>query len=792
MKIYQLNKKVKDLRITSAHLDKLEQINTLKLKGSRYEYLQTGIVIFTEVKLAGLIVKVAPLQAADGVISDNRTICYSTGGRDKFGVDYEHPIDVEENSAKEILLGFDLRGLDIGRYTSKLIFKDKYGSFEMDVIVDVNNDEVKDDLDNFDYRLEWLDSTMGIDDSIPAPYTPLKIEERTIELLGKKVLVGTNGLIQQVVGYWDDSLSVKDTPQSALFTAPMEFSVAREEFKETDFSLTGTESVAQIVSVSENARLLMETTAALDYSGLIKYNVKLTAKENIPMPSVSLKLYFDPACAKYSMGLGKLGGKFSDISFKWDSANNQDTLFCGSHKLGCAVKFVANDECEPYGSRVFDIPKQSWDNYGKGYIKVMAEDGAHTVTASSGLLVLTRGESVDFAFDLMLTPFKPYDMVKGYEERYAYVNINKSMETAIAGARRYNAPNLILDSGNYIYQAANNPILSAQAIKRFLKEAEYYGAKVALCYDLNYLSSTNSLFKPLSMLDMLVNTESSVGEVEGLDVRPVMAGCDSVRVGDNKTAKDLIFAVDPKSRFCNFYVQSVAELLKKLNLHGIFLSNTVMDGFTAKRLKKALAAKEGTLGLYISDQRKAEHGNASGFNKHMQLLPYIDKIILGADFALSREPDYYLTELSGLLFGLTTTIVGLTNPYLGMLHGMSAQAGIGEGDPSIIYDIWNKFGLEGSRIMGYWMDNPPIIADNAEVKITTYAKKDSCLAVFYNFSEKPLNVVFGINPEILGFSTLNKQIRIVTTKGKKAYRRVKNPDEGIKIGAKQGLIIKIF
>ncbi len=793
MKIYQLNKKIKDKRITLQDLPHLEEIEKLKLKGSRYEFLQTSIAICPNVKLSRLTVEVAPLTNSEGTASGNAATCYSTGGIDKFGLPFSNPIDIEEGQIKELLLGFDLQGLDVGRYKSTLTFKDKFDSFQFEVVIDVNNDEVKDELDNFDYKLEWIGSTLGIDDTIVPPYTPVKVEDRTIEVLGKKILIGTNGLVEQVVGYWNDSLEQEEAVQSALFTAPIEFILGRQELQEKDFAIAGTDNGAHITAISENARVRLETNATVDYIGFIKYNIKLIAKEDIPLPGVALKLYFNPDCSKYSMGLGNLGGSFSDFSFKFDSANNQDTLFCGGHKLGCAVKFVASDECEPYGSRVFDIPKTSWDNYGRGHIEGKRTKDAIEITADSGLLVLIKGESVNFAFDLMLTPFRPYDLVKGIDERYAYLDIKKSAEAAIASARRFNAPNLILDSGNRVYQAANNPILSAKEIADFLIETQRYKAKCALCYDLNYLSSTNTLFKFLSMLDdkLIVNTESSVGEIEGLDVRPVMVGSDRVKVGDNKTATDLIFAVDPKSRFCNFYIQSVAEIFKKLNLDGIFLSNTVMDGATARRLRKVLCSGQ-ILGLYISDQRKSEHGNASGFNKHMQLLPYLDKVILSADCGANLTPEYYLTELSGLLFGLTTTIVNLPNPYLGMLHGASAQAGLGESDPSIIYDIWYKFGIKDAKIMGYWMDNPPIIADKSTVKITTFAKANSCLAVFYNFSDKAEKVVFGIYPEILGFSTLKKQIRIVTTSGKKVYKKVKDPDEGIMIGAKDGLIIKIY
>ena len=42
-------------------------------------------------------------------------------------------------------------------------------------------------------RLRWLDSTVGIDDQVTAPYTPLSVSGRTVSCLGREVRVAPTG-----------------------------------------------------------------------------------------------------------------------------------------------------------------------------------------------------------------------------------------------------------------------------------------------------------------------------------------------------------------------------------------------------------------------------------------------------------------------------------------------------------------------------------------------------------------------------------------------------------------------
>ena len=47
-------------------------------------------------------------------------------------------------------------------------------------------------------RLRWLDSTVGIDDEVTAPYTSLRVEGPHLSCLGRKVRLGDGGLPESI------------------------------------------------------------------------------------------------------------------------------------------------------------------------------------------------------------------------------------------------------------------------------------------------------------------------------------------------------------------------------------------------------------------------------------------------------------------------------------------------------------------------------------------------------------------------------------------------------------------
>jgi hypothetical protein len=60
------------------------------------------------------------------------------------------------------------------------------------------------------------------------------------------------------------------------------------------------------------------------------------------------------------------------------------------------------------------------------------------------------------------------------------------------------------------------------------------------------------------------------------------------------------------------------------------------------------------------------------------------------------------------------------------VYGMTARLPWA-GDPSAIWKAWDEFGMQGSRMVGYWSPNLPVNTGNPDVLATAYIKPGKAL-----------------------------------------------------------------
>ena len=126
----------------------------------------------------------------------------------------------------------------------------------------------------------------------------------------------------------------------------------------------------------------------------------------------------------------------------------------------------------------------------------------------------------------------------------------------------------------------------------------------------------------------------------------------------------------------------------------------------------------------------------------MHLFPYIDSLWFGEGFdqaQAGRGPDYWLVEMSGLPFGLTSELMAPANPWRGMLHGSAVRMLTHRPQrpqcteqywhgsrlctrlqrrplpprphathATTLWRLWRAFGIESAAVHGYWESDPPI------------------------------------------------------------------------------------
>ena len=72
-------------------------------------------------------------------------------------------------------------------------------------------------------RLRWLDSTIGLDEEVFAPYTPVALQDRTATVLGRKVHFNGTGLLDSIVSTFSRNVDAVNAPDKELLAAPMAF-----------------------------------------------------------------------------------------------------------------------------------------------------------------------------------------------------------------------------------------------------------------------------------------------------------------------------------------------------------------------------------------------------------------------------------------------------------------------------------------------------------------------------------------------------------------------------------------
>ena len=124
----------------------------------------------------------------------------------------------------------------------------------------------------------------------------------------------------------------------------------------------------------------------------------------------------------------------------------------------------------------------------------------------------------------------------------------------------------------------------------------------------------------------------------------------------------------------------------------------------------------------------------------------------GEYFDYEKEsPDFYLTEVSGIPFGLMGEMLqDGGNAWRGMLYGMTNRMPYQDKKPDGIWKVWDDFGIEGSSMIGYWVEKNPIKTNNDRVLVTVYKKEAKVLISIASWDQKDVDVKLNIDWEQLG------------------------------------------
>lgn len=724
---------------------------------------------------------------------------------DKFGATSSRAIPLSTTALQPLFFVIDARAYSADSDTSTVIFDTANGKFTLNVKISLTNEKVAnsgcDDLWRLS-RLDWLNSSLYIDDTVVPPFTAPQVDGNTITILGRDIEIGALGMPSNITSYFDEGVNIVASPTRKLFSAPSQFSVG-EDITNEKTTLVPHPSYVEILSTATTTNLDIKVDGILRYEGYISYKVKLTAKCDCTLSDISTAFFFEKSVAKYSYGFDKVGGLFATAQHSWNKDMHHDCYYIGDINLGARVKWTAENYVKPliniyYKNMPLVIPDCTWDNHGNGRVSVLDANSSQnnltsdvnivenkltsannpvenkstsdnnpacTLVASTGEFKMTKGEVRTFNFEMHITPFKPIDYAQHYAVRYSHNNHLKNEFAEIDRAEKLGLNNVIVHHGNPIHPFINYPFIEFDRLKKMTAFAKSKNIGVKVYYTVREHSNHMAeVFAYKSLGDEIILRQKGNGYAwsggtakwltEYFGDKIIPAWKVVYRTGKYCGDPDVSFIVRPNSRLDNYYIEGLDYLVKNAGIKGIYIDDTALDRTTIERAKKALCAVDGLIDMHMWNHEEERAGNVSCMSLYLELFPFLDSLWIGEGYNYPNlSPDYIITEVAGLPYGLTSQMLeGGGNPYIGMLYAMNNRYGWGAFDAPRIYKLWDEFAIQNSTMLGYWHSKNPAKTSVSDIYITAYKKSDALLLCLFNFSSNKQTFAITLDSSLLEFT----------------------------------------
>lgn len=607
-------------------------------------------------------------------------------------------------------------------------------------------------------RLNWLNSTLAQENTVISPYIPLKRENNSISLLGRKLTLGENGFPVKIETFFTPEMTeVSDKPKQVI-QAPVQLVVESKGGKIEKLVSSGIKYTSQSTgtiawtSKSASSNISLDVEAHVEFDGFVAYQVKVTALKDVNLADIRLDLPMHKDAAKYMMGLNLKGGKRpASYDWKWDVASkNQDGAWLGDVNAGLNFslrdeKYVRPLNTNFYLQKPLLLPA-SWGNGNKGGIRISENGDQVLVKNYSGERSMKKGESLYYNFTMLITPFHALDTDFQWKTRFyhKYENVDsiKSKGATIVNIHHANAINPFI----------NYPFIEHKAMKSYIDQAHKVGLDVKIY---NTVREVSNIAYELFPLRSLGHEVFSPGKGGGYSWLQEHLGEDYIAAWYVPKIKDAAVVNSGMSRWHNYYVEGMNWLTQQVGIDGIYLDDVAFDRTTMKRVKRVLTQGNhpGIIDLHSANQYNKSDGFNNSANLYMEHFPYLNRLWFGEYFDYEKsEPDFFMTEVSGIPFGLMGEMLqDGGNLWRGMVYGMTNRMPWGEGDDARpIWKVWDAFGMQGSKMLGYWAESNPVKTDRADVLATSYVKDKSVLVSVGSWAKENTTFKLRIDWKALG------------------------------------------
>ncbi len=697
---------------------------------ARGEFLAFQLGVWAaQTRLEDVRVDFGPLSGPRGVLAASGFRCFNFGGVDWQGRAFTTRVDVPEGRILPLWCGLQVpRSTAAGRYAGSMTVRARGQdpapvAFTMDISGDTIRNAGDDDPSRLS-RLRWLDSRLAADDEVVAPYTPVTVRGDTLGILGRELLLGQDGLPAAIRSYFTiEMTSIGRSPREVL-AAPVRLvaldSAGRELPRipvERSITPVGPGAVAWTAS-SRAGPLELAIDGRLEFDGYAAFKVAVRAREAVSLRDIRLELPILPDVARYAMGLGLRGGGAPGVfDWTWDSTRNQDGAWLGDVNAGLQFSLRDDRYSRPlntnfYLSKPLVMPR-SWANNGSGGCRLRGGKEAYQVICFSGPRTMAAGEVQYYNFQLLLTPFHPLQTKAQWSTRYfhAYVPLDS---VARMGANTVN-----VHHATAINPWINYPFLASDGLSAYVDSAHARGMRVKIYYTVRELTNHAPELFALRSLGSEVIAPGPGGGFSWLQEH---LGDDYIAAWHVPEIKDAAVINTGISRWHNFYVEGLRWLVENTAIDGLYIDDVAFDRSIMKRVRKVLARGRPAplIDLHSANQFNPRDGFANSANLYLEHFPYIDRLWFGEYFDYNAPPEFWLTEMSGIPFGLMGEMLqDGGNPWRGMLFGMTSRLPW-SGDPRVLWRFFDEYGIADTRMIGFWVPGQPVRTGRSDVLATVY------------------------------------------------------------------------
>lgn len=739
---------------------------------NEYYVLQLGLWAYKQ-PLEGIKVTFSDLKGKEDVIPASSITCFNTEGTDWLGRPQQYDVEVGKGHIQPLWIGIQMpEQAPRGLYTGTVTVTTRAGESQKVTLHLMLSDRLLVDKGDSNperlSRLRWLNSQYGANSQLVKPFLPMTVKDKTVRVLGREVTPGELGLPASIDSYFTEEMTSVGTDAKKILSQPMSF-VIKQNGKSLPLTITSPLTFTKKengevawTAAGKAGSLDIRVDAKMEFDGFIDYRVKVKAGENTAVDDIALQTCMPAATAKYRLGMGYEGSlRPKSDSWKWNVKYNQEGFWFGDVNAGMQCLFRDINYRRPlntnfYGLQPLNMPP-SWYNNGNGGIRYKEKGDRVEIETYSGKRELKQGEELNFNFLVLVTPFKPIDTRKQWTDRYfhGYQPAEKLKEgdahayQAVDKVAQVGANTINLHHGNAINPHINYPFFRPDFMKQYVDQSHAKGYKVKIYYTVRELTNHAP---ELFALKSLGHEIFSPGKGGGYSWLQEHLDGDYIGAWFVDAYKDAAIVNTGISRWHNFYVEGLNWLTRNVGIDGVYIDDLAFDRNTMKRIRRVLeeSRPDPRIDVHSANQFNPADGYINSIFLYMEHMPYLDRLWFGEYFKYEKSPEYWLTDVSGIPFGMMSEMLqDGGNPYRGMLYGMTAREPM-EAVPGYLWKIWDAFGIKESRMIGYWVSYNPVKTSRSDVLATSFVREGKTMIALASWAKKDADITLQIDWEQLG------------------------------------------